>query len=93
MAPRRQGLICRLLVFLVLYVLFCHTRFFHEMLLYPVHVLYELGAVEMGSALEDVWLSLSDMVTGLAKLVLPIGILWQSALLLFDTVRQPGNGD
>ena len=93
MTPGRTALICRLLVFFALYFLFCYTNFFFEMVLYPEHMLYELGLAEMGRALETAWFSLNDMVIGLAKLVLPIGILWQSVLLLFDTVRQPGNGD
>lgn len=93
MTPGRKALICRLLVFFALYFLFCYTSFFFEMVLYPEHMLYELGLAEMGRALETAWFSLNDMVIGLVKLVLPIGILWQSVLLLFDTVRQPGNGD
>ena len=93
MTPGRKALICRLLVFFALYFLFCYTSFFFEMVLYPEHMLYELGLAEMGRALENARFSLNDMVIGLAKLVLPIGILWQSVLLLFDTVRQPGNGD
>lgn len=80
----------RLLVFLLLYGLLCQTSFLFDVPNAVVSLLYEVGLPGAGEKLFEIWFDVSNVVVGLAKLLLPIVIVWQCVVILLATSK-PGD--